>query len=580
MGITVPEVLPQPVPEVRDQATATPTTFGGGPGLQRIGDQLQQTTKDAGEIATFEKIRADQTAVEDATAKLSQANSQILYDPNSGVLSSKGLNSIQAHDDGWVAYQKTANDLASKLSGEAQKGAFMKAALTMGDSFNRTAMAHVSTQMEKHDENSFKALTQNLTDQGVMAYGDPLTRDHMLGTLDDNATQYARRNGMDADQATELKNKINSNFHEQTIARMLGDGNDLMARQYYSEKKDDIVNSEIRDKVEKMLGEGSLKGEAARQAGAIFKDNPKSESEALASADKISNPEVQDATRALISRKFQQDRQAAKNDQDQAFLDVGQRIKQSGKTDPVDIAQIITPAEKVSMRDDQYRALLKSGQDNVTSPKVYLDFMDKVKDGTVTKMSRADLEEKYLPFMDAGDKKKIEDMWVTGRKGAGNAKLMDDQNVAKQIDTSLVNSGIIHADSKKRNEDQKKTLYQFDGDVHSDIVSFESANNRSPKPEEIKKIVDDRTRQYFADHMVKVDSNAILPNPQKPVSLMTDSEKGESYVPYSKIPGKDATTLESLMRQGSRPVTKDKTQRAYAAYLAGDRKRLRSIVNE
>src|SRR5579875_404552 len=106
MAFTVPEVNPEPIPNVREQVAASPETFGGGQGLEAIGQQTQKISADAGDIAAFERIRADQTAVQDATAKLSAIHTDLLTNPETGLPAYKGSNAMQGHDDVWSKYKQ------------------------------------------------------------------------------------------------------------------------------------------------------------------------------------------------------------------------------------------------------------------------------------------------------------------------------------------------------------------------------------------------------------------------------------------------------------------------------------------
>jgi len=307
----------------------------------------------------------------------------------------------------------------------------------------------------------------------------------------------------------------------------------------------------------------------------ILSKSGNSESDALKAADKIDDADQRDMARKMITARFQQNRAAEKNDQDELFTQWGQKISQQGITDPIEIRNSIPPAVWSQLRNEQRTALMKSGQDTVTSPQKWMAFMDTVKDGTVKSISSADLQEKYLPYFDVADKKQAEQIWASGQKG--DPKFLNAQSTAQRIDTA----GLVHARTHDRSNRDAELIKDFTGNVVSTIDQFEASNKKSPTPEEIQQIVDSQTRQYFADHMVKVvNPSLFIPNQQKPVSVLTDAEKGSTYVPYGTIPPKDSSVLEGLMRQNNKPVSKDKVERAYAAYVVGDRKRLRDIVNE
>ena len=80
------------------------------------------------EIGVFEKIRADQTATEEAQAKMAAAHNDILYNPQTGIMGSKGRGcSLQAQEDGRKRFRKdAATQIMGTLHGPTQQGPFQK----------------------------------------------------------------------------------------------------------------------------------------------------------------------------------------------------------------------------------------------------------------------------------------------------------------------------------------------------------------------------------------------------------------------------------------------------------------------
>lgn len=259
MPLTAPEILPEPIRPPRIQPEASPETFGGGAGLEQEGQQVQKIAQSGGEVAAFEKIRADQSAVEEAVgSKLSPALTKMLYDPDNGALarisqSTSMKDALKIHDDTLKQYNDTAKGIASKdLNGENQIGAFNRHAFEFGDNLNRTLMAHIDQHGREIDKGSFNSFVDNTISQAALGWGNADPKKN-LGMLDEHATQYGFRTGMDAGQVDELKSKIHSNYHAQIIDRMLADGQSGIANKYFSDNKKDITNLDTRDDVEKNI---------------------------------------------------------------------------------------------------------------------------------------------------------------------------------------------------------------------------------------------------------------------------------------------------------------------------------------
>lgn len=552
MAITVPDVPEQPVPSVRIQPSASLETFGGGAGLEGENQEIQKIASSGGEIAAFEKIKADQTAYQEAAAKLSDRAQNILYDPQNGVLSSQGVNALPAHDKGWADFRKSANEISSTLHGPEQVGSFNKYALTLGQEFNRTAMAHASTQLEKHADQSFDAFVKNTTNFAAMSYGDPMTRARSLQSIDNAVTGYAARKGLDDDQTQLMRSNVHSNFHEQQIDMMLNDPKMApMAKDYFAQNKDDI-DIATRERLQGTLAEGDTRYGSQVAVQSILQKHSDSESDALHAADKIDDADQRDMARKMITAKFGQDRQAQRNDQDNTFMHLGQMVDNKKLTDPADIRNAIPAAQWNQLREDQRTALLKRGEDTVTSINKWTDFKEAVKDGTLKDMSRADIEAKYLPYMSPGDKKTVVDQWLGTQKGADNPKLLRDQSVEQTIDTSASSAGLVNADSKKRSSGDKLMLKSIQDNVHRDIVGFESSQKKSPQPDEIQSIIDKRTIQAIG---------------QKPTGWFGGGHGGDT--PYESIPEKAREQAVQLARSGGWIASRKNIEKAFQLHRQG-----------
>lgn len=577
MAIIAPEVAPQPIPNVRMEPAATTETFGGGAGLEAVGQQGQKIAADAGAIAAFEKIRADQTAVQEAAAKLSEAHTQILYDPETGVLASRGTNSFQAQKEGWDQYRKTANQISSTLHGEAQVGAFNKEALAMGDTFNRTTMAHVDTQLKEHDKNTFNSLVLNLTDQGAMAYGDPLHRQLLLGMLDDHAKQYARRNGLSDDEQEAMQSKINSDFHRQVIARMLGDRKDLLANQYFTEHKDDIADSDVRDHIDGMLKEGSFRGESLRQADAIWDKAGGNLQDAFAAARKIEDPEVQDRTVQRLRERDNQVKEARTSDQDNAYYDAqkllgnatkGGRVKGEQSLNdivPPDVWTRMSPTQQAGLR-----RLYLGGDENSDQIWTSWSLMSPTEKAG---MSQADFQANVLSHLD----NKHRDVAMKQFNDAlGNkTTALSDHEQVNLIQASAQQSGIIPGlrpgvPAKKLRGDAAASYTAFQDSVQEAVSDFERTTlggRRRASMEETQKIIDTQTLGLIGN------KTSILTTAGRVLGLSTSPA-----IRYNDIPDQAKEDILSIARHLGKTVTKEQIERAYISYQQKDPKGINAVL--
>lgn len=249
MAITAPDVSPQPIPDVRLQAQGNDTTFGGGPGLAQDGQEVQKISSEAGEIAAFERIRANQTAVQDATAKLSAIHTDLLTNPQTGLPTYQGVNAMKGQSVLWQQYQKSANDIAGTLNGQEQQGAFGKIAVGMGDTFLQNVKAHVTQQLEKHDATSFEALVNNKATESGTSYGNAQALAMNNSIVDDAAQARAQRLGLDPDETKKFMQTVKTTYHEDVLSQMVDDPAFMgKAKEYFNTYKSEM-DVESRDRV-------------------------------------------------------------------------------------------------------------------------------------------------------------------------------------------------------------------------------------------------------------------------------------------------------------------------------------------
>lgn len=541
MAITVPDVPEQPIPNVRIQPTATLETFGGGAGIEQVGQEVRRIGTAAGEIAAFEKIKADQAAFEDAANKHANYSDQVV----SEALTSRGLNSIPAHDQAIEDVRKKANEISSTLHGEQQVGAFNKYALAHDSAINRTLGAHVSTEMEKHYDETSDAFIKNTTEFAAVNYGDPATRVHSLDTIDNTVHALSIRKGWGDDQEKLFSSKVHSNFHEQIFDTMLSDPKTaLMANKYYQENKDDI-DIATRERIEKSLGENSTRFNAQKWVQDIISKHSSSESDALKAANEIPDSDVQDMARKMITARFTQDRQAMKNDQDSLFMKYQQSLGQKGLTDSADRRNAVSPSDWQRLTAEQQRAIEKGGTVDETSIRKWADFKQMVSDGSLSKISRADLESKFLPYFDQSDKKSALDKWLGVQKGGAKETMY--RTVSQMEDDALVNTGLMHAETRKRSESEVRFQKAFSDNVGRDLDAQRDAVGRPLKQEEIQSIIDKNTIK----------------------SVETQSGKWFPMVAYTAIPDRDKAHIVELSRQVGGVASKAMIEKAYAMHRKG-----------
>ena len=271
MALIAPEVSPEPIRPPQIQPAASVETFGGGQGLERVNQQAQEVSRDAGDIGAFEKIKADQAAVEEAMGgKVSPYVTNALYDPQNGAIAKISRaqttkEALQIHDDTNNDINNFLKKTAGGLSGGMQVGSFVKRSYPIADNVNKTLMAHVDTQTKKIYHDSFDSSVDNITTQAALGHGLLNTKNAQgitqqqqnLDSLQQRIDERAGYDGMTPDQKEDLESKTFSNYHAAIIDRKLQDaaatGNYKDANQYFKDNKKEITDLDIRKNVENDL---------------------------------------------------------------------------------------------------------------------------------------------------------------------------------------------------------------------------------------------------------------------------------------------------------------------------------------
>lgn len=545
MVITIPQEDPQTVNPPRAQVLGDETTFGGGQGLETENAQVQQIAQHTNEIATFEKIRADQTAVQGASAKLDDIHQQLINDPKTGLHTYQGVNAMAGHDYVMGEYQKQANEISKTLQPD-QQGAFNNMAVTGGKALNDYSMGYVNTQLEQHDTNTFNASMKNKAELGASNYGNPDSINIFKTQMEQIAGARAKRLGLDEDQTTDFMRTQRSNFNESVLSQMVNDPKfQGTAEQYFADHKSEM-NLDSQERVEKWLGDGSIKSQSNQLASTLMQAHPNSESAALAAADKTDDPDVRAAARALISSEFKQNRDAKTNDQAQNAEQVLDRVAKSGETDPVRIAQMITPPEKEGMTGAQYNSIIHSQDVRETSASMWMDYTMSVANGSISKMSRADLQE-FLSQASPADQKIIIKTWAEGQKDTKN--LAPTKTFHEMIDQAALDAKIVSGPKANWDEDQIHNWKALGDEVQQQMEATERASGKKMTPvnqqELINKVVIDHS---FVHKGMFSDNQVFVPFDQIPEDFISNSRKEFPNASEDQI-----TKAFTIIKQGGKP---------------------------
>lgn len=572
MAIIVPQESLQPIQEPRMQPTASPESFGGGAGLAGVNEQFQRIASSTGEIATFEKLRADQTAVEEAQAKMSAAHEDILYNPQTGVLGSKGTDALKAQDAGRKRFEDAAKNVASNLHGPQQVGAFQKWVQGQAANFNKVTMVHVDQQLAEHDKQSLTELVKNQSSLAALGHGDPNIVASAFSTVDDNLDHFAKRNRLDKDAADEMKADVHGQMHSNVVSEMLKQGFSEQADSYFKANAADI-EPQYKEKISNAILEGNVRTQSTKAANDIWKQTDGNLTEAFKAVDKIENLNVQEMTRARL-RELQRDKidgqEATQNDFYQSAFKQIQSAEKKGAA--INIQTAVDPTTWTGMDAANREKIKKLVLNDTTDAQKYTTFslMTPEEKKAITPDQ---LQQDWLPYMAPKDRKGVMSDWTKARSSNIDAQLSHDQNNLIADSAKSLGVGGLDAshDPKKLKGDNAQAYHDFNMTAQDAILNFEKTKlggARKASAEETQSILDNLMMKRVGQH-----SFLGLKFGGRDVTALSNA------TPFDQIPQQDRSDLLDYARKAGIPnPTNEQVEQAYFYANTGDLTRARNIL--
>lgn len=569
------QVAPGPTTGARLDNSASLEDFGGGASAEGVTRAAQAAGNEAMQIAATTRRQTNDVAVLDADKKLNDAETTAVYDPKAGLLAKRGKDVLGAYPVAMTAFKSAADKIASGLSNEEQRISFSHLVNARQYTIERVGQRHVAEQLKSFDDETTSTSVKNAQDMALKNFNDPLVVNAQIDKQRAILTDYAGRQGLPADWVEEKTTDAVSKTHTGVISQMLAAQQDVAAEAYYKKNKDDVSGPD-QISAERALQEGTLRGESQRQADAIVGDAD-DQPEALEAARDIKDPKLRDMTTERINQHYSQNKAALRNAQDDVYQKSALLVDQN-PTAPV--RDLVDPSAWTSMTAEQREALQRRSENPPNNDKRWLDFID-LSPTQLAAMKRPDFETVYWANFDAAHRSRAESMWEAGQQGKHqSAALASTLTFNQRVDETLRTSGVIPADLKRSDfsKDQATTYAQFDQQAAHQIEQFELTQlggKRKATGDEMQKVLDDMVIKK-----VFVNKPWYQSDVSKPAATLTADESGRAYVPIANVPAADKNAIQNLILSKQKRVTTDKVQRAYAAYLTGDRSRFNAVLGE
>lgn len=396
-------------PVVRPPASAftAPQPIDASPAIQTLSRVINE-----------EQQKADQTAILSADARLASLSNQLLYDPQTGALNSRGQDAVKAHRDTVDAWQKESSAIEITLS-ENQRVAFQRVLANRSDDLGRVLAQHSAREVQQSKidaananiDAEHTATMQNFATTGDLArvsQGIEHTKNVIwnAGALLGEPPEVTNRN----------VSKAVSAIHADVLGTMIAKDQDLAASKYFQQHLNELEPDTLLE-LQKHVGLASLRGESQRRSDSIISSSA-SLGSALAETRKIEDPQLRDATEQRVHRYFEDKATDERFRRDEAFQRAGQVIEKThdmNRIAPADFLSLsVNERLQLQHREDELRHPKR-----VTNPDTYFQLMNSagLSEATRQQFLRTDLKQ-YREQLSEGDYQRLLSKQLTMRTAA------------------------------------------------------------------------------------------------------------------------------------------------------------------
>ncbi len=574
-----PRVAEAPLPNTRLTAEASPAAFGVPTGLD-----LSSVQRVAVDIWERERVKQNQVAALEADNKAQSIAQQLFLDPEQGALFRRGKEAIPAGDRAFADLDKGIGEISSSLANDEQRLQFQRLANSLRLSYRQRVSEHVAGELRAYDDEQVKQGTDKRVNNAI-ATDDPAERQRLLGEIRALYRDKARRDGVDPDVSEFTQAQIaqaTSTIHVGAIQRMITAGNDAGAKAYFEQNRAGILGKSLAE-IEQQVKVASTDGEGARAATAVWGEfgpkNPADPVKIATMEDEVrrrlgdNQPVIKAAIAELRTRREAHNAQQAE-------------MTAANKAAVLGAYNQGTPLAKLKLMPE-YLALDGGDQEEIVqhvvdrgyalqqrafaenpSPKQYATYWEMSEPKALAAMS----ENQILALQPRIGLKLTNDLMERKRafkppRDIGEAKVDED------LFNGIAENAGLHPYKDKKTDEEKARLGRLRNGVEGEIFLQQQAKGRSLTREEKAEVM-----QRVVDKAVMLD--VFGRDPQRIAATLSPEERRRAYVPVARIPVADREKIRAALRRAGKPVSDNKVERAYGAFLADDRVAFDAVMGE
>lgn len=576
-----------PLPKVR--LTAAPNIEAAG----QLGNTI---TRIGAEIYADEVRKQDEIAVMEADSKLSAWENQRLYDPKEGAFAKRGKDAFGLPDLISRELDDHVAELGKSLRGDRQQMAFQRRVESRRADITASISRHTFAEIRKHDDAETEAYLTSARALALANYTSPERVGLEIERQQAAIVDYANRNGLGAEFVKQKVAQVHSDTHVGVIDRMLANGQDQAAKQYFDTNRTSIAGNDVT-KVEQKMLTATTEGDGMRAADTVWKtQGPKSDTDPVnvdSMAEALRTQFANDPARLKTSLAALKERaalhNAAQSERAQAVAGTVWRSVSQGAT----LAQITRTPEYLALpgkqqeevrsylvrqaehNADRAYALLQRGRaaanraDEDATRKNFAAYLTYSRIETLNAMTENQIIS-LLPQLGrtlTGNLMEKKRAIVKGESAVRDAKIDDD--LFKQV----AHETGLRPYRPHASEEERATLGALKNAVEVAISMDQRSTGRPATRERKQQIM-----KEIIERKVKLDVWGR--DPEKPAALVPADQRAKAYVPIAKVPKETVSeALNWLRSEGNVPMQmpeaealqrfRPRIERAYAARLMG-----------
>lgn len=529
-----PQIQAQNIPNARANVETSLETFGGGQSAANLGNTVVGL---ADKYATEEKKKADDLKNLQTDKAFTDLETRILYDSKNGALTKRGEDSFALPDQVDAEYKKGLEEISKGLNNADQKMAFEKMAASRKGDIDRKVQVHMSGERVKFDDATTESFLTNERGAAVLAYNDPIRIQQSLDRQQIEIAKHADRNGLPPEWVQSKMQDAVSKTQSGVVNRMLDLGDDRKAKAYFDEHKEQFSGQDVGH-MEKMLEEGSIRGESTRKSDAIVAQGL-SMSQAMEQVKKIEDPKIRDATSDRVRQDFQIKEAARRDHVEKLHIEAGNILDKTPDVSKIPFQQWnqFSVGEKAQLK--QYAKTKSEGDQPKTNWGEYYDLKSLASNPETAKdFAQTDLYSQYRNKMGDSEFKELVNIQTAMRNGKSPKELDGYRTNQQIVNDSLIQAG--YDTGANASKSQKASVAGFKRNVDEQVAELEKRNGKKATNAEIQNISDSLLVKTVTDKGFIWDTT-------KRAFELTGGDKPD--ISYKDIPKGEKKKIEEVLRK-------------------------------